>query len=101
MNFPFTINSLEESVQEDLSRAFNLPGGYVQVGPEKWILPASYKDFAEKIYNFEARTDDVFICTYPRSGTTWVQEMVWLICNDLDYKAALSQSMHQRFPYFE
>ncbi|KAF8765160.1 Sulfotransferase family cytosolic 1B member 1 like protein [Argiope bruennichi] len=32
--------------------------------------------------DFEVREDDVFIITYPKSGTTWVEEMVSLIYND-------------------
>lgn len=34
------------------------------------------------------------------TGTTWAQEMVWLIQNDLDYESA-EVSLHTRFPYFE
>lgn len=41
------------------------------------------------------------IATYPRSGTTWTQEMVWLICNNLDFDAARSEPLTKRFPFFE
>jgi len=37
---------------------------------------------------------------YPKSGTTWTQEMVWLIANDLDYKAAEIDQI-KRFPILE
>ena len=75
--------------------------GYVEIGPEKWILPYSFLNSADKIYNFQARSDDVWVVTFPRSGTTWTQEMVWLICNDLDYKTAKTITLNERFPFFE
>lgn len=33
-------------------------------------------------------------------GTTWTQEMVWLIANDLDYEGAKSLLIN-RFPFIE
>jgi hypothetical protein len=34
-------------------------------------------------------------------GTTWTQELVWLIANDLDYETARRIPQMQRFPFFE
>lgn len=64
-------------------------------------MPDKYLKYADKIYNFQARADDVWIVTYPRSGTTWTQEMIWLICNDLDYETAQRIKLNERFPFFE
>lgn len=71
------------------------------MGPERFVLFSGYKKSSDIIYNFEARSDDVFVCTHPRSGTTWAQEMVWLICNDLDYETARGEVLNKRFPYLE
>ena len=39
--------------------------------------------------------------SFPKTGTTWLQEIVWLIANDLDFSGARSQSIMERFPYLE
>ncbi|XP_054274628.1 luciferin sulfotransferase-like [Macrosteles quadrilineatus] len=54
----------------------------------------------DDILNMEVREDDTWICTFPKSGTHWSAEMVWLISNDLDYKG--SEIPHlQRVPSLE
>ncbi|KAJ7391649.1 hypothetical protein OS493_017346 [Desmophyllum pertusum] len=47
--------------------------------PHIFAYQTGFKDFLE---NFETRQDDVFIVGYPRSGTTWLQEITWQIFND-------------------
>lgn len=99
--FPFEIKRIQGRVHENIVKDFlGQPDGIVEVGPEKWIMPTSYIKDAEKIYNFEARSDDVFITTFPRSGTTWASEMIWLLCNDLDYKTASNDST-EKFTFLE
>uniref|UniRef100_A0A1B6CP85 Sulfotransferase domain-containing protein n=1 Tax=Clastoptera arizonana TaxID=38151 RepID=A0A1B6CP85_9HEMI len=64
---------------------------------------ATTKVFAEnynKIRNFQVREDDVWIVTFPKCGTTWTQEMVWLLGNNLDYEAA-KVPIYIRFPFLE
>lgn len=101
-DFPYSIRNIKGMVHNKLVSDFQgQPNGVIQVGPEKWLLQSGYEKFAEKIYNFEARPDDVWICTLPRSGTTWTQEMIWLLCNDLDYETASKNMVNDRFPYLE
>lgn len=73
----------------------------MQVGPEKYFFPFKYKQEAESYYNFEARPDDIWVVTFPRSGTTWTQELVWLVANNLDFDTAREIPLTQRFPFFE
>lgn len=100
--FPYEIRDVDEEFNAKMMKELlGQPHGLVEVGPQKWLLPKSYENYADKIYNFQARPDDVFICTYPRSGTTWTQEMIWLIANNLDYETALKNSLLERFPFLE
>lgn len=71
------------------------------MGPKKYIFPGTFKKHAEHFYNFKARADDIWIATYPRSGTTWTQELTWMIANDLDYDGAQRDFLTKRSPFFE
>jgi len=52
-------------------------------------------------YNFKARPDDVWILSVPRSGTTWTQEMIWLLANNMNFEQAEQRLLIERFPFFE
>jgi len=51
--------------------------------------------------DFQWRPSDVVVSSGPKAGTTWTQEMVWLIANDFDYEAAKKDRLDVRFPYME
>lgn len=100
--FPYVMRKIKGVAHNKIVSDFaGITDGFIQVGPQKWILRPEYEKFAEQIYNFETRHDDVWICTLPRTGTTWTQEMIWLICNNLDYETAAKLSLNARFPYLE
>lgn len=119
--FPFDIQWVDEETNKDLLRHFTGKNehiasefltrfrlfagertGFVQVGgEEKWFFPSKYMKQAEHYYNFASRPDDIWVATFPRSGTTWTQELVWMIANDLDYEGSQSRPLTERFPFFE
>ncbi|XP_049535393.1 luciferin sulfotransferase [Anopheles darlingi] len=102
MSFPYDINYVEPKVNEQLLNDFHGErSGFVQVGKTRWFFPSRFKQFGASLHSFEARADDTWVVTYPRSGTTWTQEMVWLICNNLDFISANKIPLTQRFPFFE
>nr|QVK45630.1 sulfotransferase [Brachionus paranguensis] len=54
-----------------------------------------------KIKSFRTRSDDVFVIAYPKSGTTWTEEIVWLIQNNLDFEKASSVAHSDRVVFLE
>ena len=68
--------------------------------PYNVLMPKYYKPIAEKVLNFDVRPDDIWIITYPKCGTTWTQEIVWNIMNDVD-KDLGQMPLFARSPFLE
>ncbi|EFN88432.1 sulfotransferase 4A1 [Harpegnathos saltator] len=75
--------------------------GLVAVGEKEWCFPYNFTTFGEELYNFDPRPDDTWIVTYPRSGTTLTQELVWLVANNMNFDEAGRKSLPDRFPFIE
>ncbi|KAJ8363868.1 hypothetical protein SKAU_G00126990 [Synaphobranchus kaupii] len=65
--------------------------------PNHLHSPESLNHFEE----FTFRTDDIIIVTYPKSGTTWTQEIVPLIQNEGDMASVLTLPNWDRVPWLE
>ncbi|XP_015777139.1 PREDICTED: estrogen sulfotransferase-like isoform X1 [Acropora digitifera] len=57
--------------------------------------PAKLEQF---LSNFQTKSDDVFVVSYPKSGTTWTQEIVWQIHNE---GKVSKEIIGRRVPYLE
>jgi len=68
--------------------------------PHNIVMPKTYEAIAEKIQNFKVREDDIWIITYPKCGTTWTQEIVWHIMNDVN-KELGKLPLFVRSPFLE
>ncbi|VFV23484.1 sulfotransferase 1c4-like [Lynx pardinus] len=55
----------------------------------------------DQIWNFQAKSDDLLIATYPKAGTTWTQEIVDLIQNEGDVDKSQRAPTYIRFPFIE
>ncbi|XP_044253416.1 sulfotransferase 1E1 [Tribolium madens] len=102
LQFPYKISDVDEKINLELLKDFTGERtGFIQVGPKKWFFPNAFKKTLEIYYNFQPRPTDVWIVTFPRSGTTWAQELLWLLSNDLNYEKASQIPLDARFPFLE
>lgn len=69
--------------------------------PSHCVLPFKYLEYADRIRNLTVYKDDVWVVTFPKSGTTWTQEMVWLIDHDLDFETARKVDLNHRTLFIE
>ena len=70
--------------------------------PMNVILPSKFEPFAEIIWNFKPRKDDIWIVTYPKCGTTLTQEIMWQIANGIQLDSEESKNfIFLRSPFFE
>ncbi|KAH8416081.1 hypothetical protein KR222_007714 [Zaprionus bogoriensis] len=67
----------------------------------KLFFESPAKSFPDMIHNMEVRDDDVWVITNHKSGTTWMQELLWLLMNDCNFEAALAKDLELRSPFLE
>lgn len=81
-----TISELELANLLEKSFANDPPAIFTEINDT--FLLSRYLEKKEAIDNFEIDNSDIWICGFPKSGTTWISEISWLIANDLDYEKA-------------
>ncbi|XP_063791390.1 sulfotransferase 1C4-like [Pseudophryne corroboree] len=64
-------------------------------------LPEPTCEIWDKIYNFQAREDDVVIATFPKAGTTWMQEIVDLILQEGDVEKSMRAPNFVKVPFID
>ncbi|XP_054154337.1 sulfotransferase 1B1-like [Oppia nitens] len=57
--------------------------------------------FLKKIDNFQIKSDDLWLATYPKSGTTWTEEIISLIYNNGDIDKVKDKLLATRVVHFE
>ncbi|XP_004704380.1 sulfotransferase 1C1 [Echinops telfairi] len=65
------------------------------------LMTKMISDNWDKIWNFQAKPDDLLIATYAKAGTTWTQEIVDMIQNDGDVQKCQRANTFDRHPFIE
>lgn len=65
------------------------------------FVPKPFLKTLEKVKSFTVYDDDIFLTGYPRSGTTIVAEMIWLMANNFDFEKAKVLVTDDRVPGLE
>ncbi|KAL6041701.1 hypothetical protein STEG23_009893, partial [Scotinomys teguina] len=90
----------------DVSNHFEMetsrPEGYkVFVEFRGILMDKRFIKYWDDVETFLARPDDVVIVTYPKSGTTWVSEIVYMICKEGDVEKCKEDAIFNRVPFLE
>lgn len=84
-----------------LDKLFQKEDVFVEVNPGNVVMPKKFCDMSEQIMNLPVRQDDIWLVSYPRTGSTWAQEIIWLLCNNMDFDGCKSQMQATRAPLLE
>ncbi|KAI8115272.1 hypothetical protein FF38_13467 [Lucilia cuprina] len=95
-----TFKDLDKEIAERIDALFPKKDCFIEVLPGNVILPRKFMEIGESIRNFQTYADDVWLVSYPRTGSTWAQEMIWLLGNNLDFEGA-KQMQQLRSPLIE
>lgn len=70
-------------------------------GNRKLFYTKDSENFLRLVHDMKLRDDDVWIVTLPKCGTTWMQELLWLLLNNCDFEGALAKDQELRTPFLE
>ncbi|XP_034944435.1 luciferin sulfotransferase-like [Chelonus insularis] len=81
-----TFRTIDDNNGKKLDKMFGVKSSFLSVEPSGCIIPPHFVFLATKIRDMEVYDDDVWMVSYPRTGSHWAQEMVWCIGNDYNYE---------------
>lgn len=68
---------------------------------ENYLLPEQIVGKLHEIKNFEFNSNDCICASFPKSGTTLIQEIVYLIQTNFDYESAKKFDISERYSFIE
>ena len=78
---------------------------FVRTNPGNCIVTVAYEKWKDYIKNFALKEGDVCLLTYPKCGTTWMQELITLVKSGFDIEKThttpiVGKGVMLDFPFF-
>jgi len=107
-DYPYNFEAIPQSeyeedpdIKKNCSKFRDHKTGFERVGPHGFVSVKGGQEVIKRIYRMEVTEKDIWVVTYPRSGTTWTQEMVWNILNNLDFERARKTDIDEKFFFLD
>ncbi|XP_053219173.1 sulfotransferase 1C2-like [Podarcis raffonei] len=65
------------------------------------LFPDTLREHWGTIKGFKARPDDLLICTYPKAGTTWIQQIASMVQHRGDLEKCNQKPIYERMPFID
>ena len=88
-------------IQKLMNHSTGYKNGFIRVNPAGYVFNTETQKYLQRLRKFEVRNDDIWICTFPKCGTTWTQEMVWCLMNNLDFETSKTVDLDDRMIFIE
>jgi len=83
-----------------LEKHLHLYKKMLHVQPQNACMPANYENYQKQYNNFVCKSSDVWVASFPKSGTTWCQELAWSVYHGLQHPD-IGKLLTDRVPFFE
>ena len=82
---PYECVEMDEATKEERRKMWTGPASVlvdaVKTKPFGCLLGKKLAKMADPIYNFEVKPDDVWMISYPKAGSTWLQVRFHILCD--------------------
>lgn len=101
-DWKYEFHEIPKTQEESFKQLFTgYDEGLVRSEPGGFVMSPTYGRNAEKIYRMKPRSDDVWLVTFPKCGTNWTCELLWLLQNNCDFESAGKTGLIIRTPFLE
>lgn len=74
---------------------------FLRTQPGGCVLPEGYMAYKDVIKNWKHRCGDTYVCGFPKTGTTWIQDLVWCIQNSCNLGKSKEEFVYARARYID
>jgi len=97
---PFTASAYQGRQRAFLEKHLPIYRDLVYLQPQGACVTGTYRDYHRQYQDFVCRETDVWVASFPKSGTTWSTELAWCVLHGKDH-TDVTKPLPTRAPFFE